>query len=126
MKEKERKKTKNMKENEEQLKKWKNEKMEKWKNEKMRKMKINGPSLQSAIAGSYGTTKVESSGRRPDAGSVNGLIWGIFMSATMKASVHLGLDYNKNLFITKLTDFEELTTFFDITQKLILEQKREI
>ena len=55
---------------------------------------------------------------------VNVIIWGTFMSATMKTAVHLGLDHEKNLLIAKNTDFEELKTLFDITQKLILEQKK--
>ena len=40
-------------------------------------------------------------------------------SATLKAAVRLGLDYEKkknNLFITKNTDLEKLKTLFDTTQ----------
>ena len=48
------------------------------------------------------------------------------MSATMKAAIHLGLDHNANLFTYKNADLEELKTLFDITQKLILEQKHKI
>ena len=38
---------------------------------------------------------------------VNGRIWGHFMSATMKAAVHLGPDYERKLCSTKNTDFEQ-------------------
>ena len=44
----------------------------------------------------------------------------------MKAAVHLGLDCEENLFITKNTDSEQLKMLFDITQKLILEHGSEI
>ena len=57
---------------------------------------------------------------------VTGIIWEIFLSAKMKAAVHLGLDYEKNQFITKNTEFEQFKTMFDITKKLILEQRHEI
>ena len=49
------------------------------------------------------------------------LIWGLFVSTTMKASVHLGPDYNENLTGHRNTNFEELKTLFDITQRSILE-----
>ena len=67
-------------------------------------------------------TKVESSGSRQNAGSRS---WWIFMSATLKAAVHLGLDYEKT-FITKNTDLEQFKTLFDITKQLILEKKHAI
>ena len=51
---------------------------------------------------------------------VNGMIWGIFMSATMKAAVHLGQNYEENLRISRVK------AFFDISQSLILNQKSEI
>ena len=35
---------------------------------------------------------------------VTGITWGIFVSATMKAAVHLGPDYEKNLFIRAALD----------------------
>ena len=65
--------------------------------------------------------KVESLRRRPDsAGPVNVLIWCLFMSSTMKAAVHLGENYNDNLFTFRNTNCEALKTLFDVTQKLIL------
>ena len=51
---------------------------------------------------------------------VNVLIWGTFMSATLKAAVHLGQGYQDNLRTTKNTDFEQDKTSPDTTQSLIL------
>ena len=48
---------------------------------------------------------------------INSMVWGIFMSATVKAAVHLGQDYQENLRTTKKTDFEK---------ELILKQRDEI
>ena len=56
----------------------------------------------------------------------NGIVWRIFMSATMRAAVHLGSDYENNLCITKNTDFEQLKTLFDVWQKLTLKHGSEI
>ena len=44
----------------------------------------------------------------------------------MKSSVHLGLQYQQNLAAYRNTNFEELTTLFDITLRLIVEQSFEI
>ena len=49
---------------------------------------------------------------------VNGLMWGIFMSATRKAAVHLQPDYEQTLYSTKFTDFEQPITLSDISQRL--------
>ena len=54
------------------------------------------------------------------------LIWGLFKSTSMKAAVHLGDTYNKNLVAHRNTNFDALGTFFDITQKLILDENHEI
>ena len=51
---------------------------------------------------------------------------GIFMSTTMKAAIHLGENYKVNLFAYRNTNFDALKTWFDITQKLILDQNHEI
>ena len=51
---------------------------------------------------------------------------GDYLSTTMKATIHLEENYNHNLVTNKNTNFEELKTLFDITQKLILNQKHEI
>ena len=57
---------------------------------------------------------------------VNGMIWRIFMSATRKAAVHLGQDYEENLRKTKNTDFEQVKALFEISKILILIHKSEI
>ena len=57
---------------------------------------------------------------------VNGMIWRLFMSATMKAAVHLGQDYEENLRTTKNPDFEQVKHLFDVSQKLNLNQSEEI
>ena len=56
----------------------------------------------------------------------NILIWGCFLSTTMKSSVHLGLQSQENLVAHRNTNFEWLKTFFDVTLKLIVEQSLEI
>ena len=55
---------------------------------------------------------------------VNGIFWRIFMSASMKAAVHLGQDYEENLRTTKNTDFEQVKALFDISQSLILNHQK--
>ena len=56
---------------------------------------------------------------------VSGIIWRIFMTATMKATVHLGQDYHENLRTSKNTDFEPVKALFEISQSLILKRKSE-
>ena len=56
----------------------------------------------------------------------NVLIWGMFMSSSMKAAIHLGPNYLANLEVYKNTNFEEIQCLFNITQKLILEHSEEI
>ena len=56
----------------------------------------------------------------------NVLIWGLVMSTTMKALVHLGPNYNENLVGCKNTNFKELRALFDITHRLIWEPSIEI
>ena len=53
------------------------------------------------------------------------LVWGVFMSSTMKAAVHLGQNLNDNL-VTNRNSFQELKTLLDITQMLILYQDFDI
>ena len=48
---------------------------------------------------------------------VTGISGKYFLSAEMKAAVHLGLDYEKNLFITKNTDFEQFKTMVRYYEK---------
>ena len=57
---------------------------------------------------------------------MNSMIWGILMSATWKAAVHLGRDCLDNLRTTMNTDFEKFETLFDISRKLILNQKYKV
>ena len=57
---------------------------------------------------------------------VNTMIWKMFMSATMKAAVHLRQDYQESLHTTKNTDFEEIKQLFNLSQKLIPDQSQEI
>ena len=56
----------------------------------------------------------------------NVLTWELFMSTTMKASVHLGPSYNEHFVAYRNTNFDELMTLFDITQRLILEHALKI
>ena len=55
----------------------------------------------------------------------NVLIWGLFLSTTMKTAVHLGPNYKDNLEVYRNTSFAELKNLFDITQRLILEHEAE-
>ena len=48
------------------------------------------------------------------------------MSSLMKAAIHLGRDYLANLVVYKNTNFEDMPSFFNTTQKLILEHSEEI
>ena len=73
------------------------------------------------------TAKFESSGRRPDAGFHGHRDdLGIIHVSDNEGSSASPVGLQKNLVITKSTDFEELKTLFDIAQKLIQEQKQEI
>ena len=54
------------------------------------------------------------------------LIWGLFESTTMKASIHLGPNYVEILEVYRNTNFEGLQNLFDVTQKLILDIQAEI
>ena len=51
---------------------------------------------------------------------------GVVVSATVKAAAHLGQYYQENMRTTMKTDFEKVKQLFDISQKLILNQKDEI
>ena len=68
-------------------------------------------------------------GRQPDDDmleiDVNMVISCIFMSATMKAAVHLGQDYEENLRTTRNTDFDKIPNLFDMSWKLIGDQNQE-
>ena len=48
--------------------------------------------------------------------SDNAMIWGMFMSATKKAAVHLGQSYQENLCTTKNTNFEKVKQLSEMSQ----------
>ena len=56
----------------------------------------------------------------------NVLIWGLFMSTTMKSAIHLGLEYDQNLSAYQNTNFGGIKTLFDISLRLISENAVEI
>ena len=55
---------------------------------------------------------------------VNVLRWGLFMSITMKETLHLGQNYNDDVIAHRNTNCEELKTLFTITQKLYGSESR--
>ena len=61
-----------------------------------------------------------------EAMKTNVLIWGLFMSSSMKAAIHHGPNYTENLEVYKNTNFGEIQNVFNITQKLVLEHSEEI
>ena len=48
------------------------------------------------------------------------------MSSSMKAAIHLGPNYLANVEVYKNTNFEEIQSLFNITQKLVLELSQKI
>ena len=48
------------------------------------------------------------------------------MFSSMKAAIHLGPNYLANLEVYKNTNFEEIPSLFNITQRLILQHSEEI
>ena len=75
------------------------------------------------------STKVESSRRRPDsAGPKKSMYWyGDYSCQQQRKQRYIfGENYKDNLFTCRNTNFEALKTLFDITQKLILNQRHEI
>ena len=61
-----------------------------------------------------------------EAMKTNVLVWGLFMSSSMKAAIHLGPNYLANSEIYKNTKFEDIESVFNITQKLAKEHSEEI
>ena len=53
---------------------------------------------------------------------VNTAIWGIFMSVTLQAAVHLGENYKENLRSTKNQPKKSLRQSFQVTQRLITDE----
>ena len=54
------------------------------------------------------------------------LIWGMFMSSTLEASIFMGKNYSGNLHSMKNTEDLTIKQMFDISEKLIIEQSGEI
>ena len=54
------------------------------------------------------------------------VMWGMFMSSTLQASVFMGKNYSDNLHSIKNTEDLTLKQMFDISEKLISEQSDEI
>ena len=54
---------------------------------------------------------------------VNTAIWGIFMSITLQAAVHLGKDYTENLRSTKNQALKSLKQLFQVTERLTTDQR---
>ena len=53
---------------------------------------------------------------------VNAASWGIFMSVTLQATVHLGKDYSENLRSIRNQSMRSLKQLFQVTGKLITDQ----
>ena len=53
---------------------------------------------------------------------VNTAIWGVFMSVTLQAAVHLGRDYSMNLRSVKIQSSKSVEHLFRTTEKLVKEQ----
>ena len=53
---------------------------------------------------------------------VNAAAWGIFMSVTLQAAVHLGTNFTNNLRSTRNQYMKSLRQLFQVTRKLIVEQ----
>ena len=57
---------------------------------------------------------------------INVLIWGMFMSSSMEAAIHLGPNYLTNSEIYNKTKFEQIGCVFNIAEKLVMEHSEEI
>ena len=56
----------------------------------------------------------------------NVLIWGLFMSTTIKPAIHFGLGYVKFFIACQKTNFEGIKTLFDVSSRLIAGNSFEI
>ena len=56
----------------------------------------------------------------------NVLIWGLFMSTTMKSAVNFGREYHQILIACRNKNFEDIKTLFDTSLRLIEENSYEI
>ena len=55
-----------------------------------------------------------------EATKTNVLIWGSFMSSSMKAAIHLGPNYTETLEVHTNTNFEDIQNLFNSTPKLVI------
>ena len=53
------------------------------------------------------------------ASKTNIMMWGLFMSSSMRAVIHHGQNYKKNLETCKFTNFDQIENFFSVTQNLV-------
>ena len=58
--------------------------------------------------------------------NTNAMICGLFITASIKAAVHLGKDYEENVHVMKSTEFSKVRPLFSITQKLLFDQEDEM
>ena len=56
----------------------------------------------------------------------NIMMWGLLVSSTMKAAIHLGLNYEKNIKILKCRNSENVGNLFTLTEILVTESSTEI
>ena len=56
----------------------------------------------------------------------NIMMWGLFVSSTMKAAIHLGLNYEKNFEILRCRNFDNVGNLFTLTEILVKENSTEI
>ena len=54
------------------------------------------------------------------------VIWGMFMSSTLQASVFMGKNYSDNLHYIKNTEDLTMKQMFDISERLVTEQSDDI
>ena len=60
------------------------------------------------------------------ASKTNIMMWGLCMSWSLRAAIHLGLHYEENLETNKLMNFEQIQSSFNITKKLVMENSQAI
>ena len=68
----------------------------------------------------------QSSKDAPKDSDKHSVIWGMFVSSTLQASVFMGKNYSDNLHSIKNTEDLTMNQMFDISEKLISEQSDEI
>ena len=58
--------------------------------------------------------------------NTNAMICGSFMDASMKAAVHVGIDYEAIVRVTRTPEFSEIRPSLSLTQKEVVDQQNEI